>query len=181
MWESCTKMLVSVAVRMVFTFLCCCRTCFFLVFFSFDQVRALFRQSFPCQLVAAAGAATAAASVRCRRPTVLTPMLTQSSNTPSVCLHATVRHAPSFNFLCFCFIKCAICFCCRCVFSFSLCFCVLPFFLCFSFFCDGGILNYFDDFLLSFSSWGISILMFFQLEYFFHVFWCHVFLPYCYD
>ena len=28
---------------------------------------------------------------------------------------------------CFCFIKCAICFCCRCVFSFSLCFCVLPF------------------------------------------------------
>ena len=32
MWESCTKMLVSIAVRMFFIFLCCCPTSFFLFF-----------------------------------------------------------------------------------------------------------------------------------------------------
>ena len=58
MWESCTKVFVSITVRMFFIFLCCCRTFFFLVYFSFDQVRALFLQSLPSQLVAAAAAAT---------------------------------------------------------------------------------------------------------------------------
>ena len=57
MWESCTKVFISIAVRMFFIFLCFCRTCFFLVYFSFDEVRALLRQSLPCQLVAAAAAA----------------------------------------------------------------------------------------------------------------------------
>ena len=144
MWESCTKMLVSVAVRMFFTFHCCCRTCFFLMFCSFDQVRPMFRQSLSCQLVAAAAAAAAAASEGCRRPTVLTPMLTESRNTPSVCLRATARHASSFNFLCFSFIKCKICFCCCCVCSFS----------CASVSFVAAVFYYFDDFLVSFFELG---------------------------
>ena len=45
----------------------------------FAQVRALFRQSLPCHLVAvAAVAAAAAASAGCRSPTVLSSMLTPS-------------------------------------------------------------------------------------------------------
>ena len=132
----------------------------------------LFRQSLSCQLAAAAAAAAAAASVSCRRPTVLTPMPTQSWNTPSVCLRATARHASSFNFLCFCFLKCAICFCCF-VFSFSMCFCVLSFFLRFSFFCGGGIFDYFNDFLVSFFELGHFNTDVFQLVYFFLAECCH--------
>ena len=75
MKESCTKMLSRVAVGRFFIFLCCCQTCFFFIFCSFGQVWALFRQSLPCLLAVSAAVAAAAASVGCRRPTVLTSML----------------------------------------------------------------------------------------------------------
>ena len=74
----------------------------------------------------------------CRRPPVLTSMLNQSWNTPLVCYCAAAFHASSFNLLYFCFLKCAICFCCCSVFSFDLCFCVLPCVMCFISFCGGG-------------------------------------------
>ena len=133
-------------------------------FFSFDQVGGrCFGSRFPCLFAVSAAVAAAAASVGCRRPTVLTSMLTQSWITPSVCICATALHASSFNLLCFCFLKCAICFCCCTIFSFSLCFCVLPFFLCFSFFCGGGIFYYFDDFLIFFELGHFDTDSFFSL------------------
>ena len=86
-----------------------------------------------------------------------------TSNRPDAYVHSELKHSIGFvsvlllvmlllsiNFLCLCFIKCAIRFCCCCVFSFSLCFCVLPCFMCFSFFCGGGIFYGFDDSLVSF-------------------------------
>ena len=76
-------------------------------------------------------------------------MLNQSWNTPLVCYCAAAFHA-SFNLLYFCFLKCAISFCCCGAFSFDLCFCVhvLHFLLWWRlFFC-------FNDFLVSFFEFG---------------------------
>ena len=154
----------------------CCSSCFFfrfLVFllhlFFFDRVWALFRQSLPCHLVVFSAFTYVVAHTGCRRPPVLTSMLTQSWNTPLVCHCAAALHASSFNLLCFCFLKCAICFCCCSVFSFDLCFCVLPCVMCFISFC-GGVFLLFRRFLDIFSSSGISLLMFFlQFVYSFHV------------
>ena len=121
MWKSCTKVFFSIVSKMFFIW------------------RALFRQSLPCHLVVFSAFTYVVALTRCRRPTVLTSMLTQSWNTPLVCHCDAALHASSFNLLCFWFLKCAICFCCCSVFSFDLCFSVLPCVMCFIFFCGGGI------------------------------------------
>ena len=60
MWKLCTKVFFSFVFRMFFT------------------LRALFRQSLPCQHVAAAAAATSTTSAGCTCPIVLTPVLDQS-------------------------------------------------------------------------------------------------------
>ena len=65
-------------------------------------------------------------------------MLKLSWNTPLVSYCAAALHASSFDLLCFCFLKCAVSFCCCGVFSFDLCFCVLPCVMCFISFCGGG-------------------------------------------
>ena len=60
LWKLRTKMFFRFVYRMFFT------------------LRALFRQSLPCQHVAAAAAATSTTSAGCIRPIVLTPVLNQS-------------------------------------------------------------------------------------------------------
>ena len=73
------------------------------VFKMFITLWALFRQSLPCQQVAAAAAATTA-SARWKRPIVLTHVLDQNWYSPSSCVHTAARRASSFDFLCSCFI-----------------------------------------------------------------------------
>ena len=84
-------------------------------------------------------------------------MLKLSWNTPLVCCWAAAFHASSFDLLCFCFLKCAVSFCCCGVFSFDLCFCVLPCVTCFISFSGGGFFLMCQRFL------GIS---FFELGHF---------------
>ena len=125
-----------------FDFLC---TCFIFIFV--NRVWALFRQSLPCRLVVLTVFSYVVAHTGYRRPPVLTSMLNQSWNTPLVCYCAAAFHASSFDLLYFCFLKCAICFCCCSVFSFVLCFCVLPYVMCFISFCGGGFFLMFQRFL----------------------------------
>ena len=108
MRKSCTKVFFSFVFRMFFT------------------LRALFRQSLPCRLVVFTVFSYVVTHTGCRRPPVLTSVLKLSWNTPLVCYCAAAFHASSFDLLCFCFLKCAVSFCCCGVFSFDLCFCVLP-------------------------------------------------------
>ena len=135
-------------------FLCCCQTCFFFIFCSFDQVWALFAFSpYPLLLLLAAG--------KCK---------VQPSTRPDVYAHSELKHSvglsPCYCSSCFFFQSlvlllpqvCDFASACCSVFKISLCFSVLPFFLCFSFFCGGGI---FSTSFWYFSSSGISILMLF--------------------
>ena len=118
-----------------------------------------------CHLVASAAVAVAAACAGCGRPTVLTPVLTQSWNTPSVCLRATALHVSSFNFLCF----------------FQLVLLRPSLFLCFSFFCGGGIFLLFRRFLgIFFRARAIQYWCFFSLCTSF-MFFRVVFFSYFYD
>ena len=122
----------------------CCSSCFFLRLlvlllhlYFFDRVWALFQQSLSCRLVVFTVFSDVVDHTRYRRPPVLTSMLNQSWNTPLVCYCAAAFHA-SFNLVYFCFLECAISFCCCGVLSFDLCFCVLPCVMCFISFCGGG-------------------------------------------
>ena len=120
----------------------------------FDRVWALFLQSLPCRLVTFTVFSYVVTHTGFGRPTILTSMLKLSWNTPLVCYCAAAFHASSFDLLCFCFLKCAVSFCCCGVFSFDLCFCVLPCVMYFISFRGGGFFYCVNDFLVSFFKLG---------------------------
>ena len=109
------------------------------------------------------------------RPPVLTSMLKLSWNTPLVCYCAAAFHVSSFDLLCFCFLKCAVIFCCCDVFSFDLCFCVLPCVMCFISFCGGGLFYCVNDLLVSFFELGQFNIDVFLLVRVHHTQSCHAF------